>query len=382
MKLLLVALLCAGLLGAALLWSRNAEAVLGDRVHVNLVTLGAEDAGARDLTEALFGATSGRLPEREDIVDAGEVKYLEYGIGGYQYAHAVLPAVPRNLSAIYQALQSTDTAIVSIDADAGVSDAVLEQCLWARAAGVPRFLVFAWTAEGATRIDEQQITNRFVACDYPAGDIAIVLGKGVRLGAHQLHFPDVKALLGALAEVARPRERSFDAPFAMHVDDVFQISGKGTILTGRIESGQVRRGARLSLYEDGIERTVTITNIETFRRQLDVAGDGDHVGLTVSGITRSDVARGAVLATPGSVRQSKLIKATLSSPNFLAASTKAQSDASDYMVLLQTTTVPAKIERSGDLVELRLSDAIPLRKGWRFLLLEEGRTVGAGMIED
>lgn len=353
------------------------------RAHVNLAMIGAPSRATFDLAKALFREATGRDPTPADFVGGVEVKYLEYKTLRFTYAQAVLPTAPRNLSQVFQALQSSDGVMLPLDASGGLESSSLEQCLWAKAAGVPKLVVFAWSPDGKSSKDRSGIRARLVECGFSGGQIEIIEGLGLRLPGGETQFSSVGTLLRALDEIVLPRERDLASPFVMPVDDVFQIAGRGTIVTGRVASGQVSVGATLSLFGNGRERPVKVTDIAMYKRTLDVAMHGDHVGIGIAGASRPDVARGMILAPSGALKQASTFQATVSSPTFLSFSSNGSLPSGEYVVLMHTMAFPARLKPAGNgLAEIQPADSVPVASGWRFLLLSQGKTAGMGSIKE
>ena len=178
-------------------------------------------------------------------------------------------------------------------------------------------------------------------------------------------------------------------PFAFPIDDVFQIRGRGAIVTGRVQAGQVRRGDNLQLVGFGQSISVNCTKIEMYRRALDSAQEGEMVGITLKGGTKQDVVRGMLLVKPGSVRYRKDFEAEVITPSFLGTDLEDElAEGGQFELFLHTmilpvtiTTDPAVISAEGRVpVRIQCPYGIPISQDWRFALMSQDKTVGYGVI--
>jgi len=290
---------------------------------------------------------------------------------------------------------------VVVGADDGVMPQTREHILLARQVGVPSIVIFLNKVdkqpdEELLEITEEEIRDVLKKYDFPGDTIPIVRGSALKALESVPGGPDeqcIADLLKAVDEYIPILERQIDKPFLMPVEDVFTISGRGTVVTGRIERGKVRIGDEVEIVGFGDTRKSVCTGVEMFRKSLDEGLAGDNAGCLLRGIKREEVMRGQVLAKPGSITPHKKFKGSV------YVLTKEEGGRhtpffNNYrpQFYLRTTdvtgiaTLPEGKEMviPGDRVDLtiELISAVAMEKGLRFAIREGGRTVGQGVVDE
>lgn len=380
--------------------------------HCNIGTIGHVDHGKTTLTAAitkvLAEASGGKSFAFDEIDKAPEEKargitistaHVEYETAARHYAHVDCPGHADYVKNMITGAAQMDGAILVVSAADGPMPQTREHILLARQVGVPALVVFMNKVdqvddEELLELVEMEIRELLTEYDFPGDDIPIVAGSALAALEGRDDAIGKEAILKLMAAVdeAIPQpEREIDKPFLMPIEDVFSISGRGTVVTGRIESGIVKVGEEVEIV--GIRPTTkTIcTGVEMFRKLLDQGQAGDNVGVLLRGTKREDVERGQVLAHPKSITPHTKFKAEAyiltkdeggrHTPFFTNYRPQFYFRTTDVTGVV---TLPAETEMvmPGDNVtmEVELIAPIAMDEGLRFAIREGGRTVGAGVV--
>ncbi len=380
--------------------------------HVNIGTIGHVDHGKTTLTAAITKvmAESGRADFKAyDQIDGApeerargitiSTAHVEYSTENRHYAHVDCPGHADYVKNMITGAAQMDGAILVVNAADGPMPQTREHILLARQVGVPALVVFMNKVdqvddEELLELVELEIRELLSSYDYPGDDIPIV--KGSALAAMEGRDDEIgknaiNELMAAVDAYIPQPERPKDQPFLMPIEDVFSISGRGTVVTGRIERGIVNVGDEIEIL--GIRDTTktTCTGVEMFRKLLDQGEAGDNVGVLLRGTKREDVERGQVLAAPGSIKPHRSFKAEA----YILTKEEGGRHTpffSNYrpQFYFRTTDVTGSIElpagtemvMPGDNIAMTatLITPIAMEEGLRFAIREGGRTVGAGVV--
>ncbi|RYX78242.1 elongation factor Tu [bacterium] len=382
--------------------------------HVNIGTIGHVDHGKTSLTAAITkvlaetgGATAmnydqiDKAPEEKERGITISTSHVEYQTENRHYAHVDCPGHADYVKNMITGAAQMDGAILVCSAADGPMPQTREHILLGRQVGIPAMVVFmnkVDMVDDAELLDlvELEIRELLSKYEYPGDDIPVV--KGSALMALENKRPEIgrDSILKLMAEVDRyipTPERAIDKPFLMPVEDVFSISGRGTVVTGRVERGIIKVGQDVEIV--GLAPTVktTVTGIEMFRKLLDEGRAGDNCGVLLRGTKKEDVERGQVLAAPGTIKPHKKFKAEAYiltkeeggrhtpffngyRPQFYFRTT----DVTGVVTLKEGTDMIMP----GDRVEMNVELIAPIAmdKELRFAIREGGRTVGAGVVVD
>jgi elongation factor Tu len=386
--------------------------------HVNVGTIGHVDHGKTTLTAAITKVLSVAFPGNvivpfDDIDKAPEEKergitintaHVEYQTANRHYAHVDCPGHADYIKNMITGAAQMDGAILVVSAPDGPMPQTREHILLARQVGVPAIVVFLnktdmMEDEELLELVELELRELLSSYDFPGDDIPIVRGSALHAledGTGAKNDPASQCifeLMEAVDSYIQTPERAIDKPFLMPVEDVFTISGRGTVATGRIERGQIRVGEEVAIV--GIKDTTktTVTGVEMFRKILDYGEAGDNVGCLLRGIKRTEVQRGQVLAKPGSILPHTKFKAEVyilskdeggrHTPFFTGYRPQFYFRTTD---VTGQVILPAGVEMvmPGDNVSLEgtLITPIAMEAGLRFAIREGGRTVGAGVVSE
>ena len=380
--------------------------------HVNVGTIGHVDHGKTTLTAAItlvqskkghaeyiaFDAIDKAPEERERGITIATA-HVEYESDERHYAHVDCPGHADYVKNMITGAAQMDGAILVVSAADGPMPQTREHILLARQVGVPRIVVFlnkADTVDDAELLElvELEVRELLSKYEFPGDDIPIVTGSALKA----LENPDdegatacIGELMGALDSYIPLPEREVDKPFLMPIEDVFSISGRGTVVTGRIETGKVNVGDEIEIV--GIRDTdkTTVTGVEMFRKLLDEGQAGDNVGCLLRGTKKDEVERGQVLAKPGSITP----HTKFSAESYVLTKEEGGRHTPFFngyrpQYYFRTTdvtgvcTLPEGTEMvmPGDTVtmEVELVSPIAMDEGLRFAIREGGRTVGAGVV--
>ena len=383
-----------------------------NKPHCNIGTIGHVDHGKTTLTAAIttvLAKTGGATAKKYAEIDAApeekergitiNTAHVEYETPKRHYAHVDCPGHADYIKNMITGAAQMDGAILVVSAADGPMPQTREHILLARQVGVPSIVVFMNKADMVDDPDllelvEMEVRELLSKYEFPGDTIPIVKGSALKaLEGDAEGEKAIHALMDAVDEYIPQPERPKDMPFLMPVEDVFNIEGRGTVATGRVERGILKKMEEVEIV--GLKPTAktTVTDIEMFRKLLDSAEAGDNVGVLLRGIKKDDIERGQVIAKPGSITPHKKFKAevyvlskdeggrhtpffTNYRPQFYFRTTDVTGN-----VLL-----PAGVEMvmPGDnvSVEVELITPIAMEKTIRFAIREGGRTVGAGRVGD
>ncbi len=383
--------------------------------HVNVGTVGHIDHGKTTLTAAITKHCGLRgLAEYvafDKIDKAPEEKargitiataHVEYQTKNRHYAHVDCPGHADYIKNMITGAAQMDGAILVVGADDGPMPQTREHILLARQVGVPQVVVFLNKCdmvddEELIELVELELRELLSSYDFPGDDTPIVRGSALK--ALESDDPDgedaacVWQLLDALDAFIPEPERDVDKPFLMPIEDVFSISGRGTVVTGRVERGVIHVNDKIEVVGFGETINTTCTGVEMFRKILDEGRAGDNVGLLLRGVKRDDVERGQVVAAPKSITPHKKFEAEVyvlskdeggrHTPFFSGYRPQFYFRTTDVTGVL---TLPEGVEMvmPGDNVRIQaeLITPIAMEKELRFAIREGGRTVGAGVVSE
>ena len=381
-----------------------------NKPHLNVGTIGHVDHGKTTLTAALtkvLAAEHGGEAKGYDQIDnAPEEKargitintsHVEYETAARHYAHVDCPGHADYVKNMITGAAQMDAAILVVSAADGPMPQTKEHILLARQVGVPRVIVYLNKADMVDdkellELVEMEVREELSKRDFDGDNAPVVTGSALKaLEGDEANVASIKELAAKLDEYVEEPDRPVDGPFLMPVEDVFSISGRGTVVTGRVERGIVKVGEEVAIV--GLKDTVkTIcTGVEMFRRLLDQGQAGDNIGVLLRGTKREDVERGQVLAKPGSITPHKKFAAEVyilskdeggrHTPFFKGYRPQFYFRTTD---VTGAVTLPAGVEMvmPGDNVSLsaELITPIAMEEGLRFAVREGGRTVGAGVV--
>ena len=378
--------------------------------HVNIGTIGHVDHGKTTLTAAITSVLAGKgLAEKRDynqIDGAPEEKargitisasHVEYETDNRHYAHVDCPGHADYVKNMITGAAQMDGAILVVSAADGPMPQTREHILLSRQVGVPKLVVFLNKAdlvddEELLDLVEMEVRELLSEYDFPGDDIPVI--KGSALGALEgkpEYVAKVEELMAAVDEYIDTPPRATDKPFMMPVEDVFTITGRGTVATGRVDRGIVKVGDQVEIVGIRPTKTTTVTGVEMFRKLLDQAEAGDNIGALLRGIEREGVERGQVLSKPGTVKPHSKFTAQI---YVLSKEEGGRHTAffSNYrpQFYFRTTditgiiTLPEGTEMvmPGDNAEVtvELIHPIALEEGTKFSIREGGRTVASGSV--
>ena len=383
-----------------------------DKEHINVGTIGHVDHGKTTLTAAITsvlakagGATAmkydqiDKAPEEKERGITISTAHVEYETEKRHYAHVDCPGHADYVKNMITGAAQMDGAILVVSASDGPMPQTREHILLARQVGVPAIVVFLNKCD---QVDDKELLDlveleiRELLTEYkfPGNDIPIV--KGSALKALEGDAENEKAILELMAKVDEYipcPQRDIDKPFLMPVEDVFSISGRGTVATGRVERGIIKTGAEVEVVGIRETRKTVVTGIEMFRKQLDEGRAGDNAGLLLRGIEKTDIERGQVLSVPGTITPHKKFKCECyilkkeeggrHTPFFKGYRPQFYFRTTDVTGSVQLPK-SAEMVMPGDNVnlEVELISPIAMEKGVRFAVREGGKTVGAGVVAE
>jgi elongation factor Tu len=388
------------------------EKFLRDKPHCNIGTIGHVDHGKTTLTAAITrvlaeagGATAmaydqiDKSPEEKARGITISTSHVEYQTANRHYAHVDCPGHADYVKNMITGAAQMDGGILVVSAADGPMPQTREHILLARQVGVPALVVFMNKCdmvddEELLELVEMEIRELLSKYDFPGDDIPIIRGSATEALAGKdgpLGKDAILALMKAVDESIPQPERPIDRPFLMPVEDVFSISGRGTVVTGRIEQGVVKVGEEIEIV--GIKDTVktTVTGVEMFRKLLDSGQAGDNIGALLRGTKREDVERGQVLCAPGSIKP----HTTFVAETYILSKEEGGRHTPFFanyrpQFYFRTTDVTGEVSlpegsemvMPGDNVQLtvKLIAPIAMNEGLRFAIREGGRTVGAGVV--
>jgi elongation factor Tu len=385
---------------------------LRNKTHVNIGTIGHVDHGKTTLTAAITKVLAGKgqaeykafdqidnAPEERERGITIATAHVEYETDKRHYAHVDCPGHADYVKNMITGAAQMDGAILVVSAADGPMPQTREHILLARQVGVPYMVVYLNKAdmvddEELLELVELEVRELLSSYDFPGDDTPIIKGSALKALEGEKSFlgeESIGRLMDAVDAYIPDPERAIDRPFLMPVEDVFSISGRGTVATGRVERGIVKVGEEVEVV--GIKNTIktTVTGVEMFRKLLDEGRAGDNIGALLRGVKREDIERGQVLAKPGSITPHTKFKAEAyiltkeeggrHTPFFNGYRPQFYFRTTDVTGVAE---LPAGIEMvmPGDNVAMtiKLITPIAMDDGLRFAIREGGRTVGAGVV--
>src|SRR5512133_1077366 len=379
--------------------------------HVNVGTIGHVDHGKTTLTAAITTVLSKKVggeAKAYDQIDAApeekargitiNTAHVEYETANRHYAHVDCPGHADYVKNMITGAAQMDGAILVVSAADGPMPQTREHILLARQVGVPYIVVFlnkADTVDDEELLDlvELEVRELLSRYEFPGDDIPVVRGSALKaLEGDAEWVPKILELMAAVDEYVPEPERDIDKPFLMPVEDVFTITGRGTVATGRVEQGVVKTGEEVEIVGIHKETAKTVvTGVEMFRKLLDQGQAGDNVGCLLRGVKREDVERGQVLSKPGSITPHTKFEAQVyvlskeeggrHTPFFKGYRPQFYFRTTDVTGVVE---LPAGTEMvmPGDNVQMviELITPIAMEETLRFAIREGGRTVGAGVV--
>ncbi|MEC1178113.1 elongation factor Tu [Metasolibacillus meyeri] len=381
------------------------------KTHANIGTIGHVDHGKTTLTAAIATVLSkkmgGEAKSYADIDNAPEEKergitintsHVEYETESRHYAHVDCPGHADYVKNMITGAAQMDGGILVVSAADGPMPQTREHILLSRQVGVPYLVVFMNKCdmvddEELLELVEMEIRDLLSEYDFPGDDLPVIKGSALKALEGEAEWEEkIVELMDAVDSYIPTPERQTDKPFMMPVEDVFSITGRGTVATGRVERGQVKVGDVVEIVGIAEEaKSTTVTGVEMFRKLLDYAEAGDNIGALLRGVAREDIQRGQVLAKPGSITPHTNFKAEV----YVLSKEEGGRHTpffSNYrpQFYFRTTDVtgicnlPEGVEMvmPGDNIEMtvELIAPIALEEGTKFSIREGGRTVGAGVV--
>ena len=381
--------------------------------HVNIGTIGHVDHGKTTLTAAITKVLSekgyAKFEDYADIDKAPEQRergitintaHVEYETDNRHYAHVDCPGHADYVKNMITGAAQMDGAILVVSAADGPMPQTREHILLARQVGVPAIVVYLNKADQVDdpeliELVEMEVRDLLSSYDFPGDDVPIVVGSALKaLEGDEEAKQSILKLMDAVDEYIPTPDRPTDKPFLMPVEDVFTITGRGTVATGRVERGTVKVGDAVEIVglSDEPKQTV-VTGVEMFRKLLDLAEAGDNIGALLRGIDRKEIERGQVLAKPGSIHPHTTFKAQVyvltkdeggrHTPFFNGYRPQFYFRTTDVTGVIK---LPEGTEMCmpGDNVKMdvELITPIAIEPGLRFAIREGGRTVGAGVVSE
>jgi elongation factor Tu len=383
--------------------------------HINVGTIGHVDHGKTTLTAAitktlaLKGEASFRsfdsidnAPEERERGITIAIAHVEYETDKRHYAHVDCPGHADYIKNMITGAAQMDGAILVVSAPDGPMPQTREHILLARQVEVPAMVVFLnkvdmMDDEELLELVELEVRELLSTYGFPGDEIPIV--RGSALGALSSDSKDPAAaeyaciweLMQAVDDYIPTPERAIDQPFLMPIEDVFGIKGRGTVVTGRVERGQVKPGETVEIVGMGANRQIVVTGVEMFQKTLDAGVAGDNVGCLLRGVDREEVQRGQVLAKPGSIKPHTKVQAEV----YVLGKDEGGRHTPFFpgyrpQFYIRTTDVTGEIQlpegvemvMPGDNIQMavELITPVAIEEGLRFAIREGGRTVGAGVV--
>ncbi|MEM9538390.1 MAG: elongation factor Tu [Cyanobacteria bacterium P01_E01_bin.42] len=393
--------------------------------HANIGTIGHVDHGKTTLTAAITMslAAQGKAKARNyaDIDAAPEEKargitintaHVEYETEGRHYAHVDCPGHADYVKNMITGAAQMDGAILVVSAADGPMPQTREHILLARQVGVPHLVVFLNKEdqvddEELLELVELEVRELLSEYDFPGDDIPIATGSALKAVEALTEKPDlgkgdnewvdkILSLMDNVDEAIPTPEREIDKPFLMAVEDVFSITGRGTVATGRIERGKVKVGETIEIIGIRDTRSTTVTGVEMFQKTLDEGMAGDNVGVLLRGINKEDIERGMVLAKPGSITPHTKFEGEVyvlkkeeggrHTPFFSGYRPQFYIRTTDVTGTIDSYTADdgsnVEMVMPGDRIKMTVTLICPIaiEQGMRFAIREGGRTIGAGVV--
>ena len=381
--------------------------------HVNIGTIGHVDHGKTTLTAAITKVLSekgyAKFEDYADIDKAPEERergitintaHVEYETDNRHYAHVDCPGHADYVKNMITGAAQMDGAILVVSAADGPMPQTREHILLARQVGVPAIVVYLNKADQVDdpeliELVEMEVRDLLSSYDYPGDEVPIIVGSALKaLEGDEKAKQSILDLMDAVDNYIPTPDRPTDKPFLMPVEDVFTITGRGTVATGRVERGTVKVGDAVEIVGLADEpKNTVVTGVEMFRKLLDLAEAGDNIGALLRGVDRKEIERGQVLAKPGTIHPHTKFKAQVyvltkdeggrHTPFFNGYRPQFYFRTTDVTGVIQ---LPEGTEMCmpGDNVkmEVELITPIAIEAGLRFAIREGGRTVGAGVVSE
>jgi len=381
--------------------------------HVNIGTIGHVDHGKTTLTAAIATVLSkhggGEAQSYDSIDNAPEEKergitintsHIEYETETRHYAHVDCPGHADYVKNMITGAAQMDGGILVVSAADGPMPQTREHILLSRQVGVPYLVVFMNKCdmvddEELLELVEMEVRDLLSEYDFPGDDVPVIAGSALKaLEGDESYEEKILELMAAVDEYIPTPERDTDKPFMMPVEDVFSITGRGTVATGRVERGQVKVGDVVEIIGIAEEaKSTTVTGVEMFRKLLDYAEAGDNIGALLRGVAREDIERGQVLAKPATITPHTKFKAEV----YVLSKEEGGRHTPFFtnyrpQFYFRTTDVTGVVElpegtemvMPGDNVamDVELIHPIAIEDGTRFSIREGGRTVGSGVVTE
>jgi len=380
--------------------------------HVNIGTLGHVDHGKTTLTAAIttvmhkVQGTEGAMgyaqidgaPEEQERGITIATSHVEYETDNRHYAHVDCPGHADYVKNMITGAAQMDGAILVVSSADGPMPQTREHILLSRNVGVPAFVVFLNKVdmvddEELLELVEMEVRELLSEYDFPGDDVPVIAGSALKaLEGDEEYEQKIIELMAAVDEYIPQPERDTDKPFMMPVEDVFSITGRGTVATGRVERGKINVGDEVEIIGLAEKATkTTVTGVEMFRKLLDYAEAGDNIGALLRGVSREDISRGQVLAKPGTITPHTSFKSEVyvlskeeggrHTPFFANYRPQFYFRTTDVTGVIE---LPEGVEMvmPGDNIEMvvNLISPIAIEEGTRFSIREGGRTVGSGVV--
>ena len=379
--------------------------------HVNVGTIGHVDHGKTTLTAAIttvlakkgfaeasnYAAIDNAPEERERGITIN-TSHVEYQTETRHYAHVDCPGHADYVKNMITGAAQMDGAILVVSAADGPMPQTREHILLSRQVGVPYIVVFLNKVdmvddEELLELVEMEVRDLLTEYDFPGDDVPVIAGSALRaLEGDESYEEKILELMAAVDEYIPTPTRDTDKPFMMPIEDVFSITGRGTVATGRVERGQVRVGDEVEIVGIAEETKKTVvTGVEMFRKLLDYAEAGDNVGALLRGVTREQIQRGQVLAKPGSITPHTTFSAEVyvlskeeggrHTPFFTNYRPQFYFRTTDVTGVCNLPEGVEMVMPSDNVtMEVELIHPIAIEEGTKFSIREGGRTVGAGVV--
>ncbi|MDZ4835488.1 MAG: elongation factor Tu [Candidatus Melainabacteria bacterium] len=381
-----------------------------NKPNVNVGTIGHVDHGKTTLTAAItkiLAETGQAKYKKYDEIDAApeekargitiNTAHVEYETNARHYSHVDCPGHADYIKNMITGAAQMDGAILVISANDGPMPQTREHILLARQVGVPHIVVFLNKCDmvddpellDLVEIEARELLSKY---EYPGDDVPFIRGSGLKaLEGEASAVAAIHELVAAVDSYIPTPERDIDKPFLLAVEDVFSITGRGTVATGRIERGQVKVGEEVEIIGLGDTRKTTVTGVEMYQKTMDSGIAGDNVGVLLRGIDKTMIERGQVIAKPGSIKAHTKFDAEVyvlskeeggrHTPFFPGYRPQFYIRTTDVTGAI---TLPEGVEMvmPGDNVNMvvELIQPVAVEQGMRFAIREGGRTVGAGVV--
>ena len=387
--------------------------------HVNVGTVGHVDHGKTTLTAAITGtmAAAGKAEAKKfDEIDAApeekargitiSTAHVEYETDARHYAHVDCPGHADYVKNMITGAAQMDGAILVVAATDGSMPQTKEHILLAKQVGVPRIVVFMNKCdmvedEELLELVEMELREDLSKYEFDGDNIPVIRGAALKALEAVIANPNIQRgedkwvdkiweLMDAIDAYIPTPERQTDLPFLMPVEDVFSITGRGTVATGRVERGRVKVGDEVEIVGFGETKKCVVTGVEMFRKQLDEGIAGDNIGALLRGINKEDIERGQVLAKTGSIHPHTKFTANV----YVLTKEEGGRHTPFFpgyrpQFYIRTTDVTGSIKFEGEMVmpgdnvvmDVELIAPVAIEQGMRFAIREGGRTVGAGVVD-